>query len=117
MCNCIKRAFSASTCKLFVSRKCTKCSCTVCAMLKGSKLKDKNDLKSWMNVMRSRLKSFIEKFEINKTHFLHEITDTRNNRRINLAFSLYQQLKKRERVITQLTLPFTVMLNDELKSH
>ena len=32
-------------------------------------------------------------------------------------FSLYQQLKKRERVITQLTLPFTVMLNDELKSH
>ena len=46
--------------------------------------------------MRGRLKSFIEKFEINKTHFLQEITDTQNNQQINLAFSLYQQLKERE---------------------
>jgi len=82
-------------------------------LMQGSKLKGEN-LRGWLRYMKDNLKAFIHKFEINKTHFLHEITD-RNKNRISLAFSLYRQLKKRERAITQLTLPFTVMLNDELK--
>ena len=85
-------------------------------MMKSSKNKDKGYLKSWLRLMQDNLKNFIQKFEINKKHFLHEITDTNKNR-INLAFSLYRQLKNRERAITQLTLPFTVTLNNELKSH
>ena len=82
-------------------------------MMKSSKNKDKGYLKSWLRLMQDNLKNFIQKFEINKKHFLHEITDTNKNR-INLAFSIYRQLKKRERAITQLTLPFTVTLNNTL---
>ena len=83
--------------------------------MQGSKLEG-SSLRDWMQVMRGNLKLFIQKIEKNKSHFLHEITDTWN-KRVNLAFSLYRQLKKKERMITQLTLPFTVMLNDELKHH